>query len=114
MENDAMSEGNLVNVWIYPYLPNEWHCQTFEGMVGIGKTRDEAKATFDRDWNQRAPYTLIEAHPPRPKRPGDPVPAAPAIEGIPSPPRSTKNWSAGSIRIWSATGCSVPMKCWRS
>lgn len=63
-----MSGPNLVNVWIYPYLPNEWHCQTFEGIAGIGRTRDEAKATFDRDWNQRAPYRLIEGHPPRPKR----------------------------------------------
>jgi hypothetical protein len=50
-----MSRGNLVNVWIYQYLPNEWRCQTFEGITGIGKTRDEAKATFDRNWNQRAP-----------------------------------------------------------
>jgi hypothetical protein len=63
-------ERNIVNVWIYPYLPNEWHCQTFEGITGIGRTRDEAKETFDRDWNQRAPYHLIEGHPPRPKRPG--------------------------------------------
>jgi hypothetical protein len=63
-----VSEPNLVNVWIYPYLPNEWHCQTFEGITGIGRTRDEAKATFDRDWNQRAPYNLIEGHPPRAKR----------------------------------------------
>lgn len=63
-----MSEPNLVNVWIYPYMPNEWHCQTYEGITGIGRARDEAKATFDRDWNQRAPYHLIEGHPPRPKR----------------------------------------------
>ena len=72
---------NLVNVWIYPYMPNEWHCQTFEGITGIGRTRDEAKATFDRDWNQRAPYNLIEGHPPRPKRPGEKPDVAPAIEG---------------------------------
>jgi hypothetical protein len=77
-----MNERNLVNVWIYPYLPNEWHCQTFEGITGIGRTRDEAKATFDRDWNQRAPYNLIEGHPPGPKRPGEKPDVAPdkAIE----------------------------------
>jgi hypothetical protein len=80
MEDARVSEPNLVNVWIYPYLPNEWHCQTFEGITGIGRTRDEAKATFDRDWNQRAPYHLIEGHPPRPKRPGDAAPASAAIE----------------------------------
>jgi hypothetical protein len=76
-----MSGPNLVNVWIYPYLPNEWRCQTFEGIAGIGRTRDEAKATFDRDWNQRAPYRLIEGHPPRPKRADDPKPVSAAIEG---------------------------------
>jgi hypothetical protein len=76
-----VSEPHLVNVWIYPYMPNEWHCQTFEGITGIGKTLDEAKATFDRDWNHRAPYNLIDGHPPRPKRPDDPKPAAPSIEG---------------------------------
>jgi hypothetical protein len=76
-----VSEPHLVNVWIYQYMPNEWHCQTFEGITGIGRTRDEAKATFDRDWNQRAPYHLIDGHPPRPKRPGDSAPASAAIEG---------------------------------
>ena len=73
-----MSEGN---VWIYQYLPNEWRCQTFDGITGIGRTRDEAKATFDRDWNQRASYHPIEGHPPRPKRPDDPKPVGAAIEG---------------------------------
>jgi hypothetical protein len=74
-----MSGPNLVNVWIYEYMPHEWHCRTFQGITGIGRTREEAKATFDRDWNLRAPYHLIEGHPPRPKRPGDPAPASAAI-----------------------------------
>jgi hypothetical protein len=73
-----MSERNLVNVWIYPYLPNDWRCQTFEGITGIGRSREEAKATFDRDWNQRAPYNLIEGHPPRQ---GHEKPAGAALEG---------------------------------
>jgi hypothetical protein len=76
-----MSERNIVNVWIYPYLPNEWHCQTFEGITGIGRSREEAKATFDRDWNQRAPYNLIEGHPPRQQRRPDEKPASAALEG---------------------------------
>lgn len=77
-----MSEPNLVNVWIYQYVPHEWHCQTFEGIVGIGRTREEAKATFDRDWNQRAPYRLIEGHPPRQRRGDEPKPGTPAVEDI--------------------------------
>jgi hypothetical protein len=40
----------------------------------------EAKATFDRDWNQRAPYHLIEGHPPRRKRQDSAPQAASAIE----------------------------------
>jgi hypothetical protein len=63
-----MSEQHLVNVWLYQFAHLEWHCRTFDGIVGIGRTRDEAKQTFDRDWADRAPYRLIEGPPPRPKR----------------------------------------------
>ena len=62
-------------------MPREWRCQTFEGVVGVGSTREEAKATFDRDWHQRAPYHLIEGHPPRQKRSDEKTAAAAAVGG---------------------------------
>jgi hypothetical protein len=77
-----MEPGNphMVNVWLYPYLPHEWYCQTFEGITGVGRTRDEALDVFKRDWAGRAPYRLIEGHPPRPRR-DEPRPAAIEAEG---------------------------------
>src|SRR5437879_6117385 len=77
-----MNEGRVTNVFIYEYMPREWHCREIAtGITAMGVSRAEVLAGFRAIWNDRAPFLLVERPPPRPKRPDEVAPTAAVIEG---------------------------------
>ena len=78
-----MSEGRLTNVYCWKPEPGlQW--RIYEGTTGTvidAASRQEALALFRAVWGERTPFQLIEHAPPRPRRPDDPKPAVPGIEG---------------------------------
>ena len=70
-------------VYVYSTMPREWMAREIvTGIAAVAPSRDEALKLWESVWNQRAPFTVKNEAPPRPKRPDDPKPAAaPAIEG---------------------------------
>ncbi len=74
---------------VYVY-PNGHHCwmtqEVSTGFASTGESRAEALILFKNVWNDRAPFTLVDGAPPRPKREDAPQEPGPALdEGVKLP-----------------------------
>ena len=69
-------------VYVYSTMPREWMArEMLTGIAAVAPSRDEALKLWETVWNQRAPFTVRNEAPPRPKRPGERPDVAAAIEG---------------------------------
>jgi hypothetical protein len=57
-------------VYVYSTMPREWMAREMvTGIAAVAPSRDEALKLWESVWNQRAPFTVKDEAPPRPKRP---------------------------------------------